>query len=91
MKPFTEDFLETIHSYSTNNAQWINDSETAGCFYCKCIFPTQSITRWIDDLNGPTALCPHCNMDSVLPGSKVDLTEDLLKAMYQFWFHLEKH
>ncbi len=90
MESFNEDYLEDIHSYSTNNEEWIENSKEAGCFYCQRTFPTREITQWMDDFNGPTALCPFCNMDSVLPGSKVELSEKLLQAMYDFWFRLEK-
>lgn len=39
----------------------------AGCYYCLSCFPVEHIKKWINDRNGKTACCPHCNVDTVLP------------------------
>jgi hypothetical protein len=43
-------------------------SEVCGCFYCPAVFPPSKIKEWVDtkDGIGQTALCPKCDIDSVI-------------------------
>ena len=81
-----KDKCQLIHKYSIHNHDAISKSSSCGCFYCEKIFDKALIEDWVNDKNGETALCPFCGIDSVLPDSIVDLSEDLLNAMYKLWF-----
>ena len=59
-------------------------SAQCGCFYCCRIFPASEIKEWVSSASRP--LCPYCGIDSVLPDSLVELTDELLRDMYEFWF-----
>jgi len=59
-------------------------SAQCGCFYCCRIFPVSEIKKWVDSGNRP--LCPYCGIDAVLPDALVELTDELLHDMYEFWF-----
>lgn len=78
--------LERLHKLSFENEPAISSSEKCGCFYCGRIFDKVQILEWIDDQNACTALCPYCGIDSLLPDSKVHLTDDLLLQMRLRWF-----
>jgi len=59
--------------------------DKCGCYHCAKIFTIQDITEWTD--NNDTALCPFCNVDSVISEEKdFTLNEDLLKKLNQYWF-----
>ena len=75
-----------LHAYSLSNRDEIMKSEKCGCFYCLRIFETNEISAYINDENGKTAVCPHCGVDSVLPDSRVSLSEELLTEMHKTWF-----
>ena len=81
--------LEKIHSYSFENHDILMDVDKCGCFYCERIFKPSQIVDWIEDKNGLTSQCLYCEIDSVIPESKTgeyDLSRDLLKQMYEYWF-----
>lgn len=40
------------------------DRITCGCYYCLSFFPPKEIADWTDC--GGTAICPNCDVDSVL-------------------------
>ncbi|MEM9244380.1 MAG: hypothetical protein AAGA67_01350 [Cyanobacteria bacterium P01_F01_bin.153] len=59
------------------------------CFYCCKIFKPSAIADWIDEPNSTeqTALCPHCEIDSVIGDhSGIPITEEFLKKMQRHWF-----
>lgn len=77
--------LKFAHKRSRNNRPSLTDNETCGCFFCLATFTANDIWEWWD--KGMTAVCPHCEMDSVLPDSKeYPLTEEFLKKMQMYWF-----
>lgn len=49
-----------------SNQNLLHDG-VAGCYYCLSCFPVTQIKDWMSDRNGPTACCPFCNIDAVLP------------------------
>lgn len=73
-----------VHKHSSQHKIVVQCSPECGCFYCKTIFKPSEITRWTDD--GQTAICPKCDIDSVIPGNAVFITEKLLKDMNDYWF-----
>lgn len=77
------------HSHSSNNRNHVDLSEMCGCFYCGAIFPTDSITKWIDKVGdrNVTAMCPDCGTDAVLPSSSgYPIERDFLLKMRDYWF-----
>ena len=75
------------HTYSYSNKQDILSSNKCGCFFCNKIFDSKLISEpYINDIGGETAICPFCGVDSVLPDSKIELSEELLEDMYHVWF-----
>jgi len=83
----TKDYCTYFHQYSASNQENILLSNKCGCFFCQKIFDSKLISaHYINDKEGKTAVCPFCGVDSVLPDNKVDLSPNLLEAMYKVWF-----
>jgi len=78
----TDEQFEYWHDRAYQNAkEMLNGWEPASCFYCLKEFKRTSITKWTD--NGETAICPHCNNDTVLPGQ---WSQEFLNNMRKYWF-----
>jgi hypothetical protein len=75
------------HRHATCNREEVLTSHLCGCFYCLALFPPAEIDRWIADQGGDTAVCPHCQIDSVI-GSRSGylLTREFLEQMHAYWF-----
>lgn len=70
---------------SMKNRNALQASNTCGCYSCLNKFDTNEIVQWTD--NNQTAICPKCNIDSVLPQpTDLDLTHDNLKIIHDYWF-----
>ena len=54
--------------HSFKNEKLVKEGSRCGCFYCLRIFSTKKIIDWCDGtiIDGYTALCPFCGIDSVL-------------------------
>jgi len=75
------------HSRSIRHRPEVEASAKAGCFHCLAIYPPAAIERWVDDITGETAVCPHCGIDSVIgEASGYPITEDFLARMKAHWF-----
>ncbi len=72
---------KVLHEQCSNNYDLLNENQHGSCFYCLAKIKFVNIERWTDD--GKTAICPNCEIDSVLPGSFED--EDLI-SMHHDWF-----
>ena len=77
-----------LHSECGWHEKEILKSKLCGCFNCLSIFKPIEITEWIEEPEdcprgpGKTALCPKCDIDTVLPDTiEYELTEELLKEM----------
>lgn len=77
------DVLMSTHFDCSLHRALVEKSKLIACFHCLRRFPPSEITEWID--GSETALCPYCGIDAVLPDS-VDLSDELLDAMYDYWF-----
>lgn len=55
-----------------------------GCYYCLSIFEPKEVVGWID--NNETALCPKCNVDSVIGDSVICVNKDILEKANKYWF-----
>lgn len=85
---------EAALAQATHNRAALEREQDASCFFCLRTYPTALIVDWTDkadpatqqlkrDESGQTALCPHCGIDSVMPG-KVPLR--LLTQLNEVWF-----
>lgn len=79
---FTEELLKETHRKSLSNMTKMDSSGQCACFHCLERYPFSAITEVVDDRDGLTAVCPKCDIDSVLP----DVPQDLLEAMHDRWF-----
>ena len=77
--------VKAAHKKSIYHRQSLQKSKICGCFYCLAIFEYCNIEEWTDE--GDTALCPTCNIDSVLgDDSGFPITKEFLTAMKKVWF-----
>ncbi|MGE8454301.1 hypothetical protein D3C87_1351200 [compost metagenome] len=70
------------HDKSIANMELLEAADDCGCFYCCNVFKFADIKYVTNDARGHTALCPHCEIDSVIPSTD----KDLLTTMYMEWF-----
>jgi len=101
-----DDELELAHAHSCDNQYEVMASKVCGCFSCLLIFPPADITAWVPEYEpplfegnvltarpkiGPTAICPECDVDSVIGSrSGYPITVDFLKRMQERWFKSSK-
>jgi hypothetical protein len=88
--------VRTAHTHCRLNRGELTQSGACGCFYCGAIFPPAEIEDWIDPapemvnevaLEGQTARCPRCGIDSVIGDqSGYLITRDFLEKMTSYWF-----
>jgi len=81
--------IKYAHKFSSQHREDILSSDTCGCFYCTRQFSSIKIIDWIDgDENGigQTALCPFCEIDSVIGDKSIPITEEFLVKMHKHWF-----
>ena len=76
------------HNYASHNYPKIKEDKTCGCFYCLNIFSPSEIVDWTLEPNGVhTALCPYCDIDSVISDSSgFPITKEFLMKMNEYWF-----
>lgn len=72
------------HVLSSYHYPEVQRSVWCGCFHCLKLFTPGAIEEWID--RGWTALCPHCGVDAVLPGTTVTMSVEMLREMQSHWF-----
>ena len=54
------------------------------------MFDQDKINEWIKDKLDETAVCPFCNIDSVIPETEdIKIDEELLQNMRNYWFYPE--
>lgn len=56
-------------------------SGICSCYFCVRIHQVSLITTTVDD--GQTVLCPHCDVDAVVPGN---VPEAVLRRACEYWF-----
>ncbi|MEG1285354.1 MAG: cytoplasmic protein [Romboutsia sp.] len=75
------------HKYSSNHRKSLENDKKCGCFYCLKIFNTKEIEEWVDDTENGTAICPYCDIDSVIgESSGYPIEKEFLKRMMEYWF-----
>lgn len=88
MKKYSNDFLKRAHKASIYHETKILNSKLCGCFYCKETFEPKMILEWTDWNSNKerTAICPNCEIDSVLDDKFPVEDKEFLKQMNKFWF-----
>ena len=66
---------------ATNNRQAVQQSTECVCVYCCVKFHPSTIEEWVDD--DLTAVCPHCDVDAVVPAP---YTDDDIRRWHQEGF-----
>lgn len=80
-----ENLLKKLHAYSYNNKEKIMHSGKCYCFYCKKEMEAKEINKYID--NDSTALCPYCEIDSIIPDSiDENINSSIIDEMNKYWF-----
>ena len=80
-----ENLLKKLHAYSYNNKEKIMHSSKCYCFYCKKEMEAKEINKYID--NDSTALCPYCEIDSIIPDSIDENIDSLIiDELNKYWF-----
>jgi hypothetical protein len=79
-------YVLDAHAHASNHRAELDASVAAGCFYCCEVFAPSEIKDWVN--GGECALCPHCDIDSVIGDASGFAVSDkkFLKEMNEFWF-----
>ena len=77
--------FDEAHHCSIYNRTEIEKDNTCGCFFCLKIFNPKEIEKWCD--KGQTAICPYCDIDSVIgESSGFPITNEFLEKMKKHFF-----
>jgi NAD-dependent SIR2 family protein deacetylase len=76
--------IKKVPRLAFHNKKEIISSKRAGCYHCLELFETKEIKEYTDD--DKTAICPKCNMDTVLAETVFDLEKDNLEKAKEYWF-----
>ena len=81
--------LEEALDASFQNRRILEKSKKCACICCNNIFSPTEIEEWCHDRDGDTAVCPYCEIDSVIgDAAGYPLTEDFIIQMNLYWFGL---
>lgn len=76
--------IETAIKLAMRNKKALSTNDKAGCYKCLEIFNVSEITSYTDQ--GETALCPKCNVDSVISASVSGFSKEKLAEIKKYWF-----
>jgi len=70
-----------------------NRAKSRGVFYCLETFAPSEISTWVPESGGgETAVCPRCQIDSVIgSASGVNMSDDFFAEMAGYWFDAAGH
>lgn len=82
--------MNSYFKYTTLNRSALNKSTECACIYCLKKFNPAEIEEWCWDYDTigisqqDTAICPHCNVDTIVPNILISYTDDnlILWRMY---------
>ncbi|QSX23673.1 cytoplasmic protein [Priestia megaterium] len=81
-----QNIVKAAHRFCNDNKESLKEDSLCGCFYCLEIFHPSEIKEWIDS-NESTALCPYCEIDSIIgQSSGFSITKEFLNEMNKHWF-----
>lgn len=75
--------IKELSKISIRNRELIENSKYCACYYCLYKFEPKEIKYWIDD--GKTAMCPKCNIDSVIADNN-PIENSFLEEASKYWF-----
>lgn len=77
------------HDESFQNKMKLINTGKCVCFYCGKRFNALEIEEWIQDKKGNTAICPYCNIDSVIPTfiDGEEITDEIIHELYEYYFN----
>ena len=75
--------IEELSKISIYNRELIKNIKYCACYYCLCKFDPKDIISWTD--NEKTALCPKCNIDSVI-GDNDPIDSSFLEKANKYYF-----
>jgi hypothetical protein len=79
---YTDEELKLVHSQSLGNESLAAEANDCACYSCLEHFAAVQITSWTDSPPNRTAMCPMCDMDSVIIETVATRVDDqLLKEM----------
>ena len=73
--------VEMFSELSFNNRGNLSVSGMASCYQCLRVVKVSDISEYVD--NGKTALCPHCDIDSLVAGV---IDAALLRKAHEHFF-----
>lgn len=77
--------IESAIKYATSNKEALSNSTNAGCYYCLRIYPASEVAEFLEVED--TAICPYCDIDSVLPdNTPIELNKANLEELQEYWF-----
>lgn len=76
--------VEMFAGLSMYNREDLKVALHGSCYSCCRVVVCDKKMKWVDD--GQTLLCPHCGIDSVIPGI---VDRKLLEAGREYWFSVE--
>ena len=77
--------LSTLHTYTLKNKSLIEKSKICYCYHCKNKILVEDIVDYLDE--GETAVCPKCNVDSLIPDCiDEEITDKVIDDMNRYWF-----
>ena len=80
-----ESRMHKLYAYASHNKHMVEKSDKCYCFHCKSMFESSEVDSYLE--NEQTALCPKCNIDSVIPDSVDDtVDESVIAEMHDYWF-----
>lgn len=80
----SEDFIKKAPMSAFKNKQFVETSQTCGCYHCLKVIQTKDIEFWTDD--DETALCPKCTLDTLIPESTgIPIDQESLVAIKNHW------
>ncbi len=82
-----KDDLHAAHARSLNNRSVVEAGGPCGCFYCLAIFDASEVVEWVDACEA-TALCPRCQIDTVLSSRTDPIDAGFLRRMHDHWFKM---
>lgn len=63
---YSSEEYEQARQHSIENRQEIKKSKQVLCYYCKRVYTSNEIKDYATDEKDDTAICPHCNVDTVI-------------------------
>ncbi|MFC1639036.1 cytoplasmic protein [Patescibacteria group bacterium] len=84
----TQEQIENAGQLAVRNREQLAESDEAGCYYCRNVFPASEVSNYVIEEDGTeTAVCPKCGLDSVLADSAgIELSAENLEQLNEYWF-----